>query len=46
MMKTQILLAHIAPHFHALGAVFFLILLSMIVTVVLIFTSDSKDKDK
>ena len=45
-MKAQIMLAHIAPHLHALGAVFFLILLSLIVTVALIFDSDSKDKDK
>ena len=40
------MLAHIAPHLHALGAVFFLILLSLIVTVALIFASGSKDKDK
>ena len=40
------MLAHIAPHLHALGAVFFLILLSLIVTIALIFTNDSRDKDK
>jgi len=45
-MNAQIMLAHIALRFHALGAVFFLILLALIVTVALIFAGGSKDKDK
>jgi hypothetical protein len=44
-MKTQILLAHIMPHFHAGGAAVFLVLLSLIVVVALVFAGSSKGKD-
>ncbi len=45
-MKTQIMLAHIAPHFRAGGAVVFLILLGLVVVIALVFSGSSKDKDR
>jgi hypothetical protein len=40
------MLAHIAPRFHAPGAVLFLILLALAVTVALIFAGGSANKDQ
>jgi hypothetical protein len=45
-MKTQIMWAHIAPHFRAGGAVVFLILLGLVVVIALVFAGSSKDKDR
>ena len=45
-MKTQIMLAHIAPHFRAGGAAVFLILLGLVVVIALVFAGSSKDRDR
>jgi len=45
-MKSKILLAHLVPHFHAGGVVFFLLLLISILTIVLVCINNSKDKDQ
>jgi len=45
IMKTQILLAHIMPHFHAGGAAVFLVLLCLVVVIALVFAGSSKGKD-
>jgi hypothetical protein len=45
-MKTQIMLAHFAPHFHGGGTLVFLILLGLVVVIALVFSGSSKDKDK
>ena len=42
-MKAPVMLAHIAPHFHAGGAGFFLFLLFVGAVVALIVTIVSKD---
>jgi hypothetical protein len=46
IMKTQILLAHFAPHFHGGGALVFLILFCLVVVIGLVFSGSPKDKDK
>ncbi|MGA2868476.1 MAG: hypothetical protein ABSF34_04865 [Verrucomicrobiota bacterium] len=45
-MKTQIILAHIMPHFRAGGSAVFLILLGLVVVIALVFAGSSKDKDR
>ena len=45
-MKTQIILAHLMPHFRAGGAAVFLILLGVIAVIALVFAGSSKDKDR
>jgi hypothetical protein len=45
-MKTQIILAHIMPHFRVGGAGVFLILFGLVVVIALVFAGSSKDKDR
>ncbi|MGA9452084.1 MAG: hypothetical protein WBW41_12165 [Verrucomicrobiia bacterium] len=45
-MKAQILLAHLAPHFHAGAAGFVLILFFLVAAIALILTAVFMDKEK
>jgi hypothetical protein len=45
-MKTQLMLAHITPHFHSWGAGILLILLVGTAVMAIILASGSKAKDK